>query len=144
MAPHISSEQKPQASIEGSTYTPPVPLDTVLHLLTSPESEALVLRHIAALEAVARKNSAGFHFSDVELACSIMDVTIRAIKQGKLQFVSALCLMLRCDIHDHVSAALFPSVALEGCCVNAEPWAVHSGKKLSQRKLETKKLSSAC
>lgn len=78
-----------------------VPLDTVLELLTGPDSNALASRHIAALEALSRKNSAGFYMSDLEQVCSIMDVTIRAIKHGELQFVSAMCLLLRCGIHDH-------------------------------------------
>jgi hypothetical protein len=120
MAPHISCMQEPQASMSGSTCTPSVPLDTVLQLLTATDSKTLVLRHIAALEAVARKNSAGFYLSDLELVCSIMDVTIRAIKRGELQFVSALCLMLRCGIRDGVCASFYPSCASEDASVSMQ------------------------
>ena len=85
----------------------PVPLDTVLQLLTGPDSKALALRHTAALESLSRKNSAGFYLSDLEQVCSIMDVTIMAIKHGEHHFVSALCLLLRCGAYIHFGMPLY-------------------------------------
>lgn len=135
MAPHGLME--PQAMAPGGLQntTSPVPLDTVLQLLTGPDSKVLALRHIAALEALARKNSAGFYMSDLERVCSIMDVTIRAIKQGELQFVSAMCLLLRCGIHFHCwcwpqCVSSWPVRTSQ--CIDAELWAFRSGKSLSQ------------
>lgn len=113
-----------------------VPLDTVLQLLTGPDSKALALRHTAALECLARKNYAGFYMSDLEQVCSIMDVTIKAIKHGEHQFVSALCLLLRCGTYDHFGMPLRPFSASQRAhpLVNAGLWAFHYGKSLLRTK----------
>lgn len=100
MAPY--GHKDPQGPASARQSASPVPVDTVLKLLTGPDSKALAARHIAAIEALSRKNAAGFYMSDLEHVCSVIDVTIKAIKRGELQFVSALCLLLRCGFHGDI------------------------------------------
>lgn len=74
-----------------------VPMDTLVQLLSRTDPAVLAARHAACIRSLCKKNSAGFFMADLEGVCSIMELTLSAIKAGQIHFVQCMCLVLQCE-----------------------------------------------
>lgn len=79
----------------------PVPMDRLVQLLSTPDTKVLAARHVAHIQAFCRNNASGFWVADLGGICSILELTIEAIKAGSINFVECMCLMLRCGSSIH-------------------------------------------
>ena len=74
-----------------SAILPPENLDRLVKLLSYPGSEQLRDRHLYAIQGLCKQNSNGFAVRDLSKVQTVLEVTIKLLGNGCIEYATPLC-----------------------------------------------------